>query len=105
MAEISRRTALRSVAATALVGLTAPLAAQVPKSHSGQKKTKHPVKPMSLDEFRQCKGPPAAEKLFNPAEGHTFMACHIDMREKHGIWIPELVPVFEKMDAMRAAIV
>ena len=26
------------------------------------------------------------------------MMCHDEMRENHGIWIPELVPVFEQLD-------
>ena len=103
MDKISRRAALGSVAASALVGLGAKALAQKPKSRPIPQKPQRPVKPMTLEEFRQMDTPIAVEDLFNHSDGHTFMACHKDMRDKHGIWIPELVPVFEKLDAMRAA--
>ncbi len=104
MNKISRRTALGSVAATALVGLgSARVKAESPQHQPKPKKSDRTVKPMTLEEFKRMDGPIAVEDLFRHGEGHTFMMCHKDMREKHGIWIPELVPIFEKMDAMRAA--
>jgi hypothetical protein len=102
MAKISRRTAFGSVAATALVGLGSSRA-QAEQPQPKAKKSERPVKPMTLEEFKRMDTPIGVEDLFRHGEGHTFMMCHKDMREKHGIWIPELVPVFEKMDAMRAA--
>ena len=103
MDRISRRTAIGSVAASALVGLGAKAGAEKPKSPPNPKTPERPVKPMTLEEFQQMDTPIAVDDLFTHMEGHTFMNCHKDMREKHGIWIPELVPVFEKLDAMRAA--
>ncbi len=104
MAKISRRTAFGSVAASALVGLGSSRAkAENPQPQPKSNKAERPVKPMTLDEFKRMDTPIAVEDLFRHGEGHTFMMCHKDMRERHGIWIPELVPVFEKMDAMRAA--
>jgi hypothetical protein len=103
MARISRRSALGSVAASALVGLGSQVKAETPQAQPSPEKSKRPVKPMTLDEFKRMNTPIAVEDLFRHGEGHTFMMCHKDMREKHGIWIPELVPIFEKMDAMRAA--
>ena len=103
MAKISRRSALGSVAATAFVGLTAKAASALPQTVSG--KPNGPVKSMTLAEFQKMNSPVATKDLFSHIEGHTFMMCHEEMRKKHGIWIPELVPVFEKMDAMRATTV
>lgn len=104
MAKISRRTAFGSVAASALVGLGSSRAeAEKPQRKPKARKSERPVKPMTLEEFKQMDTSIAVEDLFRHGEGHTFMMCHKDMREKHGIWIPELVPIFEKMDAMRAA--
>ena len=101
MDKISRRAALGSVAATALVALESKVGAEIPQPNSRQ--PGRPVKPMTLEEFRQMDAPVGVEDLFRQVEGHTFMKCHKEMEEKHGIWIPELVPVFEKLDAMRAA--
>jgi|GEM_PF-3315577 hypothetical protein len=105
--KMSRRAALGSVAATAtaLVGLGAKPSAAEPataKPGPGLGKTERPVTPMTLEEFQRMNSPVGVEELFSHVEGHTFMMCHRDMKEKHGIWIPELVPVFEKLDAMRA---
>ncbi len=104
MDKISRRKALGSVAASALVGLASSRAkAENPQPRPEPRNSERPVKPMTLEEFKRMDTPIAVEDLFRHGEGHTFMMCHKDMREKHGIWIPELVPIFEKMDAMRAA--
>lgn len=104
MKKISRREAFNSLAATAIVGLGATASEKndepvpITNKKSGQK-----VKPMTLQEFQQMNGPIGAEDLFRQIDGHTFAKCHKVMREKHGIWIPELVPVFEKLDAMQAS--
>ena len=103
MEKISRRAAVGSVAASALAGLGARTAAAKLKPQPNPKKPERLVQPMTLEEFRKMNAPIAVEDLFHQIEGHTFMECHKDMREKHGIWIPELVPVFEKLDAMRVA--
>ena len=98
MSKISRRAALGSVAASAL----APLAAKTAMASSAAPAGNGNVRTMTLDEFRNADLPVGVEDLFSEREGKTFMMCHLEMRDKHGIWIPELVPVFEKLDAVRA---
>ena len=57
---------------------------------------------MTLDEFLAKEGPAGGDGLLARLDCHTFSACHQRMHEEHGVWIPELVPVFAKLDAMRA---
>jgi hypothetical protein len=104
MDRISRRAALGSVAASAMVGLGATAEAEDPKPHSIPRNPERPVKSMTLEEFRRTDTPISEADLFNHIHGKkTFSMCHREIRKKHGIWIPELVPVFEKLDAMRAS--
>ncbi|MFP6675434.1 MAG: hypothetical protein VB878_10200 [Pirellulaceae bacterium] len=102
MDKMTRRAVLSSVATTAVVGLGAKTAVAKLNQQSPSKQAAN-VKSMTLQEFREMNMPVAVDDLFNQIEGHTFMMCHEEMRKKHGIWIPELVPVFEKLDAVRAA--
>lgn len=54
-----------------------------------------------LKEFEQLKEPMVEQEIMRILnDGGSFMCCHQMIREKTGIWIPELVPVFEKLDAM-----
>ena len=55
--------------------------------------------PMSLREFQALNGPGAVSRLMGQMECETLSGCHRDMKKKHGIWIPELVPFFEEIDA------
>ena len=55
---------------------------------------------MSLDEFLKQKDDETVQKLMGRFNGGTYMACHVAFYEATGIWIPELVPIFQKMDAM-----
>ncbi len=103
MSKISRRAALGSVAASALAPLAAKTAMASPATSTTAPAGDAKVRSMTLDEFRTLDLPVGVEDLFSEREGKTFMMCHLEMRDKHGIWIPELVPVFEKLDAVRAA--
>lgn len=60
------------------------------------------VKPrrMSLEEFKKSDilgGD--LEKLIGKFNGGTFMDCHTWLYSETGIWIDELVPIFQKLDA------
>ena len=57
---------------------------------------------MSLDDFLSKAGDAEVNKLMERFNGGTYMACHVAFYEATGVWIPELVPVFQKMDAMTA---
>jgi hypothetical protein len=61
-------------------------------------------KKMSLEQFKSGKGlvPAEFESLLSRINGGSFMECHTKIYEETGIWIPELVPVFEKLDTMLA---
>ncbi|MCP5059223.1 MAG: hypothetical protein GY937_21160 [bacterium] len=57
------------------------------------------VQKLSLKEFEATKGIPAIEAVLDRMNGGTFMDCHTAFFEATGIWIPELVPVFQRLDA------
>lgn len=99
MSKMSRRAAMGTMTATVMAGLGSKAVADQPTKQQPD----GPVKPMTLEEFKQMNTPEATEDLFKHVEGHTFSMCHKQMAEEQGIWIPELVPVFEKLDQMRAA--
>lgn len=103
MSRMTRRAVLSSVAGSAAVALGASTASA--RRQASPAKQPGTVESMTLQEFRDLNSPVAVDDLFNRIEGHTFMMCHEEMRKKHGIWIPELVPIFEKLDAARAATV
>jgi hypothetical protein len=54
---------------------------------------------LSLDEFKAMKDTPGVEAIAASLNGGTFMECHTRFYASTGIWIPELVPVFRKLDA------
>jgi hypothetical protein len=54
---------------------------------------------LSLDEFKSMRMSRNIEAVMNQMNGGTFMYCHTRLAETTGIWIPELVPVFRKLDA------
>ena len=63
---------------------------------------KEGVKPrrMTIEEFRKSNilgGD--LEALVGKFNGGTFMECHTWLYSETGIWIDELVPVFQKLDA------
>ena len=57
------------------------------------------VRKISLEDFKAMKDTPAVEKVIGQLNGGAFMCCHVEFFEATGIWIPELVPVFQKLDS------
>jgi hypothetical protein len=95
MDKTTRRSAIGAIAATAVVGAGVGAQAQ------GEGR-RPPVKKLTLAEFREMKEPADIEAVLNRLNGGTFMDCHVRIREETGIWIPELVPIFQKLDAKLA---
>jgi hypothetical protein len=59
-------------------------------------------KNLTLDEFRASAIPDVWEATLGKVQGGVFMDCHRAIRAATGIWIEELVPVFQKYDALLA---
>ncbi len=95
MRKVSRRRAIRSVAASQLAG-TAVGSLQGHTLRTGG------AQAMTLQEFQTLNGVGSVAQLFSHLKCGTFTKCHEEMRREHGVWIPELVPVFKKLDAMAA---
>ena len=55
---------------------------------------------MTLDQFMKKAGGDEVNRLVSRFNGGTYSGCHVAFYEATGIWIPELVPVFAKLDAM-----
>jgi hypothetical protein len=55
---------------------------------------------LTLDEFMKSAGGKEINEVFSRVRTGSFSACHCLFFEATGIWIPELVPVFQKLDAM-----
>lgn len=101
MDQISRRAALTKMTST----LAASVLAGAAIAHSGtaaQKPGEAAPGSITLDQFLAMDLPDGSGQLLDRLDCTTFAACHERMREENGVWIPELVPVFEKLDAMRA---
>jgi hypothetical protein len=60
------------------------------------------VRKIHLDELDKYKLPREVKKLLNrdALNGKGFDACHRRIRKETGIWIPELGPVFKKLDKL-----
>ena len=56
--------------------------------------------PLNLDQFRTISQPAMWERLYG-IEGDSLMCCHIRTYRATGVWIEDLVPVFQKLDAAR----
>lgn len=63
-------------------------------------KSEHKARSMSLEEFMKTAGSEEVKNLTARITGGTYSGCHTAFFEATGIWIPELVPVFQKLDAM-----
>jgi hypothetical protein len=53
----------------------------------------------SLEEFQKAELPPEVERLLGDFNGGSFMQCHTRIYEQTGVWIDDLVPVFQRLDA------
>lgn len=60
------------------------------------------LRQLSLQEFMREPLPGEIHKLLSHFNGGSFMDCHRLVYESTGIWVEELVPVFERFDAMVA---
>ena len=59
-----------------------------------------PAQKMTIAEFLSKAGDKQLNDIFSRVRTGTFSGCHVAFFEATGIWIPELVPVFQKLDAM-----
>jgi hypothetical protein len=57
---------------------------------------------LSNKEFLQMKQDPHIEAILGKLNGGSFMDCHRLVFAETGIWLPELVPIFERFDATLA---
>ena len=57
----------------------------------------------TLDEFKALQVPSDVEALVGKINGGSLMDCHLALYKATGIWMPELVPIFQKMDALIVA--
>ena len=100
MKNCSRREMIASVATviagTGIAGI-ASAGAETPSKA-------RPIKKLTAADFRSMKISELSEHLFSHMDCSNFSNCHKKMREEHGVWIPELVPVFKMMDSLRSKI-
>jgi len=57
---------------------------------------------LTLEDFQQKDVLRHVAELAGSINGGTFMKCHKAIFDATGIWIDELVPVFQKLDAALA---
>jgi hypothetical protein len=57
---------------------------------------------LTIADFLSTKEAPELERVLDKLNGGTFMDCHTAVYEATGLWIPELVPVFQRLDAALA---
>ena len=57
---------------------------------------------LSLEEFLGKEEQSELQNVLGMINGGSFMCCHQQIYESTGIWIEELVPVFQKLDATLA---
>ena len=55
-------------------------------------------KSMTLEEFRSLNGEGSVARLMGSMDCDLLASCHKGMKEKEGVWIPELVPMFDEID-------
>jgi hypothetical protein len=61
------------------------------------------VERISLAEFEKRSGPDGFQDVLSRINGGSFMECHKLIAAETGIWIDDLVPVFQKLDAALVA--
>ena len=54
---------------------------------------------LTIEEFTKRELPAEVEGLLSRVNGGSFMKCHAAIYRETGIWIEELVPVFQRLDA------
>ncbi len=63
---------------------------------------KQRLQTLSLKEFMGRRETGEIEEVLSKLNGGSFMDCHVAIFEQTGVWIPELVPVFQRLDAALA---
>lgn len=58
------------------------------------------TKAFSIEEFKSLSQPEIWNSI--AIKGGNFMDCHKKIFAETGVWIEELVPVFQKLDALAA---
>jgi hypothetical protein len=58
------------------------------------------TKKLSLNEFKAHKIPSEVQAMLGKINGGSLMECHRQLFAATGIWMPELTPIFQKMDAL-----
>ncbi len=64
---------------------------------------KHPQK-LTIKDFLARQEPSEVQSLIGKFNGGAFMCCHTHIFAETGVWIEELVPVFQKLDAQLSVI-
>jgi hypothetical protein len=54
---------------------------------------------LTIEQFKATREPADVAAILGRLNGGSFMECHQKIFAETGIWIPELVPVFQKLDA------
>ena len=104
MKKISRRKAIGSAASfLAAVGLARQARAESRpvEERAAPRHGAVPVRTMTLDEFLDL-DESEVDRVLSHMDCENFSCCHEKVKTETGIWIPELVPVFEKLDALGA---
>ena len=60
---------------------------------------KPPTRKTSIKDFLAREESPEVKSLMGTFNGGSFMCCHTQIFAETGIWIEELVPIFQKLDA------
>ena len=100
--KISRRKLLGASlgSSAAIVAGTAGTAATASAGEIEREKFKTTAKEsMTLEEFRTLNGEGSVARLIGSMDCDLLAMCHKRMKAEEGIWIPELVPLFNEIDA------
>lgn len=65
---------------------------------------KKDARKITLDQFLARKESPEIAALIGKFNGGAFMCCHTHIFAQTGVWIEDLVPVFQRLDAHLAVI-
>lgn len=55
---------------------------------------------LDLEQFRTLAEPAMWERIYG-IDNDSLMCCHVKTFQQTGVWLEELVPVFQKLDAGR----
>jgi hypothetical protein len=59
---------------------------------------------ITIEKFLARKESPEVAALVGKFNGGAFMCCHTNIFAQTGIWIEDLVPVFQRLDAHLAVV-